>query len=485
MDSNITKIIVVGETGNGKSTLCNYILGEKKCKESKNSKSCTPDVSGHMAAENSKYPFVFMIDTPGLADSEGRDQDFIDKIRKELKINFAFGIKSIIIVQNVNIPRLSSESQRQIYLFCKMFSTPDFWYHVAIAFTFCYEFFPPEQFEEIKKQKEGDYIPNFIEKVTKITNEINEGLSEEKKIKVPGYFQTYYLDCGQVYPPFKHDRTDKQIQTLVSWSKNQEFIDFNKGDLNAKILCDYKKIEPMADFEDLKEERITDDEIKYTKKYYKRQKAFDFNNKEKVLIDDEEYNKEIYYKKQRIEFGEENKSEDKIEGNLEQKIVTIKRKKFQIVEKLDENKKVIETISKVEMDPEINTNVLKSEYTTKTEYRIIDKEPVGEPQVVYRTDETGVQEYFNQVRNMSTGEKVFFIGFNIAHFISGIGHLVAFVVSKLQKKKLFKIVYREYRKVQQKREVKTTDIGNIINGKWEFDKELDRWKEYDEPVRID
>jgi len=326
MDSNTTKIIVVGETGNGKSTLCNYILNGKKCKESNLSESCTFNVSGHMANDVSKFPNVFMIDTPGLADSKGRDQDIINKIREELKINYAIGIKSIIIVQNVNVQRLSSESQRQIYLYCKLFSNPDFWYHVGIAFTFCYEYTPDQQLEQIKKQKEDDYIPNFIEKVKQITTEINEGLSEEKKIKVPGYFQTYYLDCGVVFPPFNHDRTDIQIQKLVSWSRNQEFLDFNKSDLRAKILCDYKKTEPMDDLENLKDERISPDEIKYTKKYYKRQKAIDFNNKEHVLTDDKEYKEEIYYTIRRYEFGEETKSEDKIEGNLEQKKVTIIKK---------------------------------------------------------------------------------------------------------------------------------------------------------------
>ena len=279
-----------------------------------------------MANDVSKFPNVFMIDTPGLADSKGRDQDIINKIREELKINYAIGIKSIIIVQNVNVQRLSSESQRQIYLYCKLFSNPDFWYHVGIAFTFCYEYTPDQQLEQIKKQKEDDYIPNFIEKVTKITTEINEGLSEEKKIKVPGYFQTYYLDCGVVFPPFNHDRTDIQIQKLVSWSRNQEFLDFNKSDLRAKILCDYKKIEPMDDLQNLKDDRISPDEIKYTKKYYKRQKAIDFNNKEHVLTDDKEYKEEIYYTIRRYEFGEETKSEDKIEGNLEQKKVTIIKK---------------------------------------------------------------------------------------------------------------------------------------------------------------
>lgn len=45
MNSKITKILVLGETGNGKSTFCNYILGEKKCKESRKSVSETVDVT--------------------------------------------------------------------------------------------------------------------------------------------------------------------------------------------------------------------------------------------------------------------------------------------------------------------------------------------------------------------------------------------------------------------------------------------------------
>ena len=96
---------------------------------------------------------------------------------------------------NVNIPRLSQEAQRQITIYCKMFPHPEFWYHVAIAFSFCYEFFREERLNKIKQNKENEFMKNFIENVNDITKKINKELSNDKQIKVPGHFQTYYLDC--------------------------------------------------------------------------------------------------------------------------------------------------------------------------------------------------------------------------------------------------------------------------------------------------
>ena len=68
-------------------------------------------------------------------------------------------------------------------------------YHVAIAFSFCYEYFREERLNKIKQNKENEFMKNFIENVNDITKKINKELSNDKQIKVPGHFQTYYLDC--------------------------------------------------------------------------------------------------------------------------------------------------------------------------------------------------------------------------------------------------------------------------------------------------
>ena len=68
-------------------------------------------------------------------------------------------------------------------------------YHVAIAISFCYEYFREERLNKIKQNKENEFMKNFIENVNDITKEINKELSNDKQIKVPGHFQTYYLDC--------------------------------------------------------------------------------------------------------------------------------------------------------------------------------------------------------------------------------------------------------------------------------------------------
>ena len=486
MNSKITKILVLGETGNGKSTFCNYILGEKKCKESEKSVSETFDVTGYPCSENSKNSDILVIDTPGLADSKGRDQEVINKIKKRLSEEHCNGIKSIIIMVNVNIPRLSQEAQRQITIYCKMFPHPEFWYHVAIAFSFCYEYFPEEQLKYIKEQKNGDFINHFKQVVDELTNEMNKNLSSDKQIKVPGLFQTYYLDCGKVYPPFTHKRTDEQINSLLTWSRNNEYLDFDKNDLKGQVFADYKDCQPIEDKKDFNEENDAgNQETKCITKYFKQYRVTDFHNKSDILNDKEPYKTEIYYLQ--IEIREEKEtSYDKVADDKEKKNEITQIRRFKRIKKLDANHQFIEYKGdeeeiKGDRIENLMPSTIKEIYTEdKTEDRVLYDTITN-----YEDSPTGVQKYFENIKKQSTGQKILFIGFNIVHFVAGLGHLIAFIVSKLQKKQRWKIVKRIYKKIKYEREIKINDLGYKFEGEWKEKEVLDTWEEYNEPIRID
>ena len=134
MNSKITKILVIGAQGEGKSTFCNYILDEKRIK---NDPLHVPDIRLYVPNQNSKNSDIFVIDTD-LDDvlESVTDQVDIDRIRKLLSEEYCNGIKSIIIMVNVNIPRLSQEAKRKIEIFCKFFYILNFCIMLLLLFLF-------------------------------------------------------------------------------------------------------------------------------------------------------------------------------------------------------------------------------------------------------------------------------------------------------------------------------------------------------------
>lgn len=96
---------------------------------SNSTERCTTNVQGYISK---KFPDIFMIDTPGLDDPHGEYQKIINEIRKQLKTNHCQGIKTIILLVNINNTRLSSDDQRIISIYAKMFSNRDFWQHNCI-----------------------------------------------------------------------------------------------------------------------------------------------------------------------------------------------------------------------------------------------------------------------------------------------------------------------------------------------------------------
>ena len=298
MNSKITKILVIGELYNEKSTFCNYILDEKRIEIENNIFSIKQfDIRLYVPNHNSKNSDIFVIDTDLDAIlKSAKAQVVIDRIRKQLSKEHCNGIKSIIIMFNFQMYKLSLDALRQIAIFCKMFPYPEFWYHVAIAFSHCYEYFPEKKLNKLKQEKENKFMKNFMERVYDITKEINKELSNDKQILVPGHFQTYYLDCDEVYPPFNYNRTDEEINKLLNWSRNQDYLDIDKNDLNSRLYVDYKDKKQIEDRIDVEEHPISDIEIKVCKRYYKQYCVTDFYNKDYIITESNPYKTEIYYK---------------------------------------------------------------------------------------------------------------------------------------------------------------------------------------------
>lgn len=252
---NIYNLLLVGETGTGKSSLGNFIVGEEVFEVSDDADACTKNTIRKISKLD---PQISVLDTPGLQDSKGRDKVHYDQMVKI--INEMKHLHLIVIVLNFTNPRFTLSIQYMIKFLCNLFPK-NFAKHVAIVFTH----YDHDYQMKINKKKGTDptsaakkkYVPQIMQLIKETTNE------EEFKAP-PVYFMDSYV---------QDDNSKENLFQLIALAKliKQPIEDIRQN-------CDIKYKKEEQETEERTEVKEEGDQIVTYIRKFQRTKYTDYNN---------------------------------------------------------------------------------------------------------------------------------------------------------------------------------------------------------------
>ena len=215
-------LVLIGETGNGKSSLGNFILGKQVFSVSDKPQSETQFTKGEYG-DNEKRD-IFVIDTPGLQDTEGKEREHLAQMVDYLKNDQ--GLQAIVVVLNYHQSRLALHIKLMLKLLCHIFPSHNFWSHVAFVWTRYYSYLPPKE-----KDKKSVIINEMMPNVSEL---IRETTGEQSNIKFP----TFFIDSDFR----KEDEFScKEVNRLINWVHNLEPINTSNiktsdGNIKERIV---------------------------------------------------------------------------------------------------------------------------------------------------------------------------------------------------------------------------------------------------------
>lgn len=178
-------IIVLGETGAGKSTFINAITKTNHMKTSLSGKSCTRDCDFSSVTKNGDV-FNF-IDTPGLNDGNKKKEEDNYLQIQSARDNYPRFSTLILLLKKTDY-RLTSSAKLMLMKFMEIFPLKDFWEHVIIVRSNSIRY---EGFEKDKIEIDNILLESILDK------EENQDLidfMDEKHINYPKKLKQFYVE---------------------------------------------------------------------------------------------------------------------------------------------------------------------------------------------------------------------------------------------------------------------------------------------------
>lgn len=181
-----------------------------------------------------------MIDTPGLCDSSGSNQDKKNyNDIKNILINNKCEVKSLFIIENFQEERMNGEERKVIKAASDLFPLQKFWSYITIIFTHYYD---KGSTSRVKIKKEQ--IGSFCDSLKTIMNEVKERIQTIDCIDVNSIDKIYIDINDDVIEKKDYDLNDEEENKLYELGLKD--LEKAKKELHTEILKRIK-LDPLYD----------------------------------------------------------------------------------------------------------------------------------------------------------------------------------------------------------------------------------------------